>query len=79
MTEKFLTLSEKEFKFLLRKNAIPENMLESKKEAYRYSKVRQPSFWCHYAVFVYVLLVVEICHEIAARLSRFETAWYRHI
>lgn len=41
MTEKFLTLSEKEFNFLLRKNAIPENMLESKKEVYRYSKVRQ--------------------------------------
>ncbi|KAF8492701.1 mitochondrial protein Pet127-domain-containing protein, partial [Gautieria morchelliformis] len=38
MTEKFLTLSNEEFSFLLRKNTNPEKVPVQKKEAYRYSK-----------------------------------------
>lgn len=40
MTEKFLTLSEEEFSYLLRKNDSREKISEEKKEVYRYSKVR---------------------------------------
>lgn len=40
MTEKFLTLSDKEFSYLLRKNSDFETICKETKETYRYSKVR---------------------------------------